>query len=49
MGVDKFFHTLARLASSEEFSLTKSENSSGSEEDKSVKVKKTLARLASWY
>jgi hypothetical protein len=39
-GVDKFFNTLARLASSEEFSLAKSENSSGSEEDESVKVKK---------
>jgi hypothetical protein len=37
--VDKFFQTLARLAS-KEFSLAKSENNWGSEEEESVRRKK---------
>jgi hypothetical protein len=39
--VDKFFQTLARVASSKEFSLAKSENNSGSGEEQTVRgVKK---------
>jgi hypothetical protein len=46
--VDKFFQTLARLASSYKVLLAKSENS-GSEVEKSVNGGKNLAMLASEF
>jgi hypothetical protein len=47
--VEKFFQTLARLASNNEFSLAKSENILGSRMEESVREEKTLAKLASWF
>jgi hypothetical protein len=44
--VNKFFQTLARLASSSEVSLAKSENNLGLREDE---MGKTLARLGFYF
>jgi hypothetical protein len=41
--VDKIFATFARLASSQEFSLAKSENNWGSGEEESVRDRKKIA------
>jgi hypothetical protein len=48
-GVDKFFQTLARLASSWEFSLTKLEITQDQKEEELVRGKITLVRLASGF
>jgi hypothetical protein len=47
--VDKFFQTLARLASSKEVLLAKSGNNSGSGEKESLKGKISLATLVNGY
>jgi hypothetical protein len=48
-GVDRFFQILARLSSSREFSLAKSENDLESGEKKKISERETLAKLASGF
>jgi hypothetical protein len=46
--VDKFYQTLARVVSSKEFLLAKSENNSGSGEEESMRGVKNTCQVSEW-